>query len=137
MTATFQQARDQICAVFKAAWDPRPVVWDDVPSEKPTGVPVWARFTIKHALGQQASLANASGVSRYRRQGLIIAQIFTPCGEGLSQAYTSAKVVTDAFEGTTTAGGVWFRNVGPREVGPDGDWYQTNVLIEFEYDEVK
>jgi hypothetical protein len=32
---------------------------------------------------------------------------------------------------------VWFRNASAREVGPDRAWYQFNVTVDFEYDEVK
>jgi hypothetical protein len=87
--------------------------------------------------GNQASLANDGGRRRWERTGLVTVQIFVPAGEGLSEAYSLAKTVADAYEGTTTASGVWFRNVRVNEVGADGAWFQVNALIEFIYDEIK
>lgn len=139
MTATFEQARDDIFSAFKAAWGVTtfPVVWPDKPAEKPSGRTPWARVTIRHAGGFQATLSNINGQRRWRRNGVVIVQVFTPSGEGLSRAYDLAKIACDAFEGVSTPRGVWFRNARINEVGPDGDWQQVNVLADFEYDEVK
>lgn len=146
-TLSFTQARDEILELFKAAWDTTGlgVVYDDAPTDTPTraelaneNVTGWARATVRHALGQQSSLANGTdGKRRYIREGNFIVQIFTPAGTGLRTADQYAKVVADALEGQETPGGVWFRNVSYREVGRDGPWYQTNVSATFQYDEVK
>ena len=49
-----------------------------------------------------------------------------------------ATIVKDAFEGVATSPGrVLFRNVRYNEVGQDGQWFQQNVLADFEYDEVR
>jgi hypothetical protein len=68
----------------------------------------------------------------------VTAQIFTEFGDGQVLADSLATVARDAFEGEVTSPGrVIFRNVRAVDVGPDGHWTQTNVLAEFEYDEVK
>jgi len=141
MTATYAQATDDILGVFKTAWDT--TGWDAVytnvatPQKPPTGSDPWARVTLQHVTGNQASLTGGLGTARYSRAGILTIQIFTPAGEGLLEAHNLAKIITDAFEGTATANGVWFRNARVNEIGPDGDWYQVNVLIDFTYDEVK
>ena len=140
MSATFAQARDDILAVLKAAWDPtgHPMAW---PSVAFTGPPLppspWARASIAHNAGRQATLAGADGTRRWRRQGILTVQIFTGVGSGLAVSDSLSKIVVDAFEGATTPRQIWFRNVRLIEIGPDGDWHQVNVLVEFEYDEVK
>ncbi len=63
--------------------------------------------------------------------------MFATAGEGLELAYSLAETVVSAFEGTTTERGVEFRNTRLNEIGPDGDWFQINVLADFTYDEVK
>jgi hypothetical protein len=63
--------------------------------------------------------------------------VFEPPGKGLSGATDLPKVIQDAFEGVATASGVWFRDVTVNEIGPDGDFFQTNIVAFFEYDEVK
>lgn len=136
---TISEARDEISALFKAAWDTTgyPVIWDDVAQAPPKTRSPWARHTVRHEDGRQASLANHLGQRRWRRFGTVFIQIFTPVGKGLSEADILIKVAMDAYEGQSTAGGVWFRNVRFREIGADGDWNQVNVLADFEYDEIK
>lgn len=138
MTMTVQQARDEIMALFSAAWpDEYKVLWQDKGGRPPDEQAPWARFTISHTAGGQATLSNDNGRKRFRRDGFLIVQIFTPVGDGLSSSDTLTKIVLDAYEGKATPGGAWFRNVRVNEVGPDGDWYQVNVLADFTYDEVK
>jgi hypothetical protein len=148
VTLTFTQARDEMLALFKTAWDAGasgvPLVYDDTPTDVPTAaqlanenVTAWARVTIRHSIGRQASLSGSQATRRWVREGTFFVQVFTAYGTGLQSADTFAKVAADALEGATTPGGVWFRDVSFREVGIDGPWYQTNVVATFQYDEVK
>ena len=140
MSLTFEQANDEILAVFQAVWQPlgHVAVYENVKGSKPGGASdVWARVTVRHSTASQVSLANRSGVRRYQRLGVLGIQVFVPLGEGLSEAYTLSKTVADAFEGTATPGAVWFSNVRLNEIGPSGEWFQFNVLADFEYDEIK
>jgi hypothetical protein len=139
MTVTYSQARDEILALVRTAWltTTFPMLWQDKPERIPSTRTPWARTTLLHTVGEQASLGNADGVSRYERQGIVTIQIFTPLGEGLSRAYNLCKVVTDAFEGKATAGGVWFKNTTLSEIGSTADWFQINVTTQFTYNEIK
>lgn len=138
MTATFEVAMDEILGVFKTAWDTTGFValYENIAEAIPTTQVSWARATLRNSTGRQATLSGANAAQRYRREGFLTVQIFIPIGEGLPQAYSLSKVVTDAFQGTTTASEVWFRNIRVNEIGPDGEWFQTNVIIDFTYDEV-
>lgn len=139
MSLTFSDAVDQIMDIFKAAWDTTgfPTYYEDVRQQRDSNERPWSTTTLRHASGQQMTLGTATGTSRFARDGLLIVQIFTPAGKGLQDAYNLAKVVVDAYEGSTTPGGVWFRNVRLNEVGRDGRFFQMNVLVEFLYDELK
>lgn len=142
MTATLAEANDEILTLFKTAWDTTGHVADYANVERPVTVPPtttapWARARVQHTFGEQDTLAGPTGTQRFRRDGLFTCQIFVPSGEGLSEAYSLAKTVMDAFEGASTDSGVWFRNARVNEVGPDGEWYQLNVLVDFTYTEVK
>jgi hypothetical protein len=133
MSLTVQQARDEMSALFATAWSPRAVIWDGLVGKPPSGRTPWARFTIRHAEGGSAAI----GHRKFRREGTIFIQLFAPVGDGLSSLDPLTKIAMDAYEGQSTAGGAWFRDVRCREIGPDGDWYQVNVLVDFEYDEIK
>lgn len=139
MTATFQVAKDEILGLFKTAWDTTgyEAIYENVGDDPPGSADPWARATLRHFAGGQASLANDNGRRRWEREGNIVIQIFVPAGDGLSEAYDLAKIVADAYEGAATASQVWFRNVRIQEVGPDKSWFQVNVIADFTYDEVK
>ena len=113
------------------------VLYDDVLEDVPNGDTAWARAILRHTTGGQSSLMDNGGKHRYTRSGLLIVQIFTPMGDGLKKADTLSTAFRDAVEGVTTVNGVWFNNVRINEVGRDGEWYQTNVLADFRYDEVR
>lgn len=147
MTATFDEATDDILTIFSDAWNadaPNPTLVD-YPNIAPSdGVDLppdsnlsWARVTIQHQAGRQSSLSGANNTQSYDRDGLLTVQIFTAAGSGLSEAHELAKIVADAYEGVASPKEVWFRNVRVNEVGSEGDWYQTNVLVDFTYTEVK
>lgn len=136
---TFEQARDEIMTVFKTAWDTTtyPAVYEDTKAARPSSQTPFARPILRHVTGSQASLTGGLGTSRFQREGILTVQIYTPQGSGLTSGYSLVKIVADAFEGTATPGGVWFRDVRLNEIGADGDFFVINVLIDFEYDEVK
>lgn len=139
MSLTLTQARDEMMAVFHAAWDTtgHDVFYTDQGGPGPSDRDPWARVLVQHNIGFEASLRGAEQTRKYRREGLITVQLFTPAGDSLSSADTLGKLILDAFEGKKTPGGAWFRNARYNEVGPDGDFYQCNVLVDFEYDEIK
>lgn len=138
MTATFAEAYGEILTKFKAAWDTTgfDALYPNLAGDPPTDPAPWARVSISHSPGSQTLGDDTTG-RRYERYGLLLVQVFVPTGEGLPRALNLAKIITDAFEGATTPSGVWFRNVRVNEVGPDGSWYQVNVIAEFTYDEIK
>lgn len=139
MSLTFEQATDEMLDIFKTAWDTTgyEAFYEDVKKQRNTNDDPWATVTLRHAAGFQATLSGATGSKTFRRLGLITFQIFTPIGKGLQDSYALAKVLTDAYEGSSTPGGVWFRDVRMNEIGRDGKFFQTNVLVDFQYDEIK
>ncbi len=92
---------------------------------------------MRHNVMDQRTLGN-TGNRRFRRFGVITVQIFTLSNQGLATADVFAKIALDAFEGQSTAPTeIHFRNAMINEVGEDGPWFQTNVLVDFDYDEIK
>jgi hypothetical protein len=143
MTATVTQARDEMLATFRTAWtagppsSTLPVLYPDVSQEVPSSG-AWARVMVKHSYGEQATLSGETGQRRFRHTGIITVQIFTPTGDGQVLNDQLIAIAKGAFEGVTTSPGrIMFRNVRINEVGQDGQWFQVNVLADFEYDEVK
>ena len=142
---TYAEARDEIHTLFKTAWDAgaetagQPVLYVDTKTEVPQTVDadsnpdLWAKITVLHNGGSNGAIGN----SLFNRFGVVTVQVFTAIGTGLSIGDNVYKIVGDSYEGKTTPGGVWFRNVSVNEVGPEGEWYQTNITADFEYNERK
>lgn len=135
---TYEQAVDDMQAMVLAAWTPtgHPIFWEAVEAERQTDDEAWAISTIRHIGGSQENLGGV-GFRSFSRSGQIFVQIFTRIGKGLQESYQLAKVIADGFEGKSSDNGIWFRNIRINEVGKDGTFTQTNVIIEFQYNEVK
>lgn len=140
-TLTYSEAYDEVMAAFKAAMDAVPITsvhYPDMEFTIPAGDTAWARVAYDLINSAQASFSDGSTGKRWRRSGLLSIQLFHPLGGGSTDAWNAAKVAVDAFEGQTTPGGVWFRDItGPSPVGTSGGFSQTNLAVAFEYDEVK
>jgi len=142
--ANITQARDEMCAVIQTAWDATDAVTAGLPmlypdkAQKTPSNGAYGRVTILHGGGGQATLSGETGARRFRHTGIVTVQVFTPIGDGLVLSDQIVQIVHDALAGTTTSPGrVHLRNVRVNEVGETGAWHQTNVLADFEYDEVR
>ena len=139
MSATFEIARDDIHAMFHAAWTATgfPAFYDNKAGDKPSSSSPFVRFTVRHRESEQTSAGHPLGNRLFSRYGQVIVELYVPLGEGMNRADRLAKTIVDAFEGKQSENGVWFRNVRLSEVGPDEGWYKVVVTSEFEYTEVK
>lgn len=145
MSLTRKQAVDEMLALVKTAWqttaglDITRVKWENIASSSvpPSGQYAWARVTVRHNESEQASLAGVVGTRMFRRHGVISIQVFEVVGVGLLKTTDLPAIIRNAFEGVTSTGGVIFRRVTINEVGESGDFYQTNVVASFEYDQIK
>lgn len=139
MTLTFAQARDEILTLFKTAWDAtgHEAFYEDVKKQRDNTQDPWAWVILRHATGGQTALNGNAGERMFSRLGFVQVSVYTAIGGGLQDSYDLAKVVADAYEGASTSGGVWFRNVRINEIGRDGEFFIVNVIVDFEYDEVK
>lgn len=141
MSATYDEATDDMVGVIKTAWDTTGfganADYQAVPGYVPPDDVPWIRVAIRTANGNTASLSNTGGRRRYVRTGTLFTQLFIPSGTGLSQGNILAKTLSDALEGKQTEHCVIFRNVRINEIGASGKFYQINVLADFVYDEFK
>lgn len=141
-----EQARDEILALFKTAWDAGvessgiAVVYSHDGQQPPdaqetgeAGSPTpWARVSLIHATGDGRSISGRLQTS----EGFLQCEIYVAPAQGLRQADRLAKIVKNAYRRQTTAGGATFRNVRHQEQGRDGAWVRMDVLVDFEYDEI-
>jgi hypothetical protein len=141
---TFSSARNEIFQLFYTSWSLMapdvPVYWQgvDIPSVSPPVTGPWVRIFIEHTGSQQVSYG-PTGARRYERNGQVTVQIFTPIavGGGLTRLEELAVIARDAYEGVGTASGIFFRNSRISEVGVSEAWWQMNVVLDFQYDEMR
>jgi hypothetical protein len=139
--SSITDGRDQIYTAFKTVWGASaysavPIFYPDSKHTPPPNTS-WVRITVTHTSNRQATLGNVDGIRRYRVYGIVTIQIFTPFGDGQALADLMAEVAKRAFQGVVTgADAVSFRNARIMDGRQDGQWWQTNVMTEFDYDEV-
>lgn len=142
-TLTITDARDEALAIIKAAmdgtapYDAYEVIYTDSADDVPKDAASWMRVMFRHTDGEQASLTDDSARHRWERRGLLSLQGFHPTADGQNISDAWLQLMLDSLEGVVSPGGIIFRNVSPREIGQNGDWYQSNVIAEFEYDQIK
>lgn len=143
---TFQGATDELLGLFWDFWRAETpaanggnvptVQWPDDESDPPAADAPFARIRIRHNPSGQSTFG-PTGQRRFARSGIVTVQVFTPVtdGAGSTLAGKLATIARNAYEGRSTASGIWFRDTRIKEVGSDKTWYQINVTVEFEYDE--
>ena len=140
-------AFDAVAEMFRTAWlaDHRtkhvPIDWPEVEQANvpPPDGGEFARFTMQHSTGGQRSVGSAEGAHLHEHGGTVIIQVFGSRRTGTNAkraAYELAEVALRALQGKA-AGGVWFRDVGLRDVGADGPLYQINVNAPFQHDQAR
>jgi hypothetical protein len=145
MSLTRTQAVDEILALAKYAWETTAsqtgtrFKYENVASASipPSGQDAWGRIVLRHTTSKQTSLAGADGRRHFTRYGTLVVQIFEVVGTGIAKSTDIPEIMKNAYEGKSTAGGVIFRDVTINEVGKSGDYFQTNVVVHFEYTEIK
>lgn len=134
---SFGTVRNAINAAFNTAWaSATPIAWPNVEFTKPDSA--WVRITVDGNVSDQAAFGD--GVL-HRNSGLIFIQVFIPDNQGPSSADTYAQNAADALQYKRidhVSGGRPIRTWGAtqRTVGNDNGWFQVNVTIPFDYDEV-
>lgn len=141
---TITQARDAIAGIINTAWLASPttssltLLWDNVKGDPPaedgsTGkAEAWGRVAVRHTIGENDTLGPIGG-RRYLFGGTVTVQLFAPIGDGHSQLDEMVEVVKAALQEASPSAAVWFFDITPVEIGPDGPWFNTNVDALFRY----
>lgn len=152
MTATREEAFDQINALFLEAWDANAgavagyipeVRWHGNEKDtKPDASRFWVRHSIMGVGDEQIVMSpcvGKPGQRLYEATGLIFIQIFCPKSikNSLILGGRLATIAQNAYRGKTTEGAVWFRNVRVNDIPNEREYYRLNVVAEYEYDELQ
>ncbi len=140
MASTYEEARDELSEFATTKWTAAvasispsaPLHYTNLNADPPEVPQLWGRLHIQNRDGTRASLGGEC--SRFRRFGSLFIMIFVPIGEGSQSADQIADSLVVAFEDAGAIDNIWFRDVGMREVGPDGTYHQVNVEAQFTFD---
>lgn len=139
--ANHGEARDAIygclkTAVEASAYSTLPIYYPDAVKAHPDGDDSHLKAFVDFTTERQTSLGE-TGNRRFRVYGVVMVQCFTAYGDGQVLADAISGVVKRAFRGVNTGpDAITFRNTRVVDVGRDGSYLQTNVISEFDYDEI-
>lgn len=155
MALQLDSAVDAILTTFKVAWDANTpalnggaapaVVYEateeDLKPHPRVGTAPWARAVIRHGDARKVTLnSNGDRLARYRREGILWVQIFTPVGSPPNWLLCQklAMVVQTALEGNRAAGDqVVFTKSAIQDRDRDSNWFLYDVKTGFYWDELK
>lgn len=136
---SFATVTNALNATFNTAWaSATPIAWPNVEFTKPNPQSAWVRVVVDGNVAGQAAFGD--GVL-HRTSGLVFIQVFVPDNDGPNEANTLSQSAADALQYKRieyVSGGRPIRTWGAviRSIGNSDGWYQVNVTIPFDYDEV-
>jgi len=140
---TIQEAYDTILTKFSNGWVSSGYVvgnlrFDDSKGNLPDSDQTWARVNYKNIDSQKRSLSGFVNGASYVRSSLLTAQLFVPSGTGKRNSNKIGQEMLDLFEGgDTSLSAMWFTSIKVNEIGNDGPWLHSNLVVEIKYHQTK
>lgn len=151
MTATYDEAVDQIYGLFSDKFTAGAAAivgyvpdirWlDDQNPNEPDRSKVWVRISVNPVMRPQTSLSNdvfQPGKKMFTSSGLVYVQLFFPKSYSNAAATMRrlAQFIVSFMSNGKTEGCVWFRNAIAKPVVPEDLFYRSNVVTEYQHDEI-
>lgn len=136
MVLSRTDARDRILSPLKIIADAASLyaIYDDTAKRVPEdGSVKWVRISVKHRNGSRASLGRADAKSKHTQSGFVFIEIYTPRENGLVDSDIISAAFADSLRNFSD-GDIWISDVSEIEMGEDGNWFRSDVVISFEYD---
>lgn len=130
MTLTYERMRRNISNHFKEKWDGiTPAIYPN--KEKDVGnAEQFVRLNILPSGGRQVAV----GGRNFRREGIVVVQIFVLQGTGQGTLGALEEKATRIFEEARLPG-IKIYEVGADYAGPDGrGYFQSNIKARFRFD---
>lgn len=135
--STFIEVRNAIIKRFRASFSAVPMALDNQNFDPPTPSATikWVRLSVQFVGGRQDSFGK-SGNRKFLKSGLLSIQVFTAIDEATNVNDTLCQQVQDLFEGVRIDD-IWFYDGGIRFSGAENEWFQQNVVFDFDFEDVK
>lgn len=112
-----------------------PIELDNQKGGTPPDNSDWVRLSVRFRTGMRATLG-ARGNRKFTRSGVATVQVFVPIETATDTIDELSQRILDHFDGETL-GQLWFTECDIRSVGPSGKWFQTNVILPFNFEDIK
>ena len=132
---TVVDARELIYDRFVTNWGSTTDFWFGNEEADPSPGTAWLRVSVTHTDSQQQTIG-AAPFRKFQRNGIITFQIFTPITGSNAEDIRTADGYVDTLRATWESvdfSDIWTRDAVHNEIGPDGDFYQTNLEVGFLY----
>jgi hypothetical protein len=97
---------------------------------------VWASIDVRLATGGQDSLG-AVGQRKFTRGGVVVVQVSTANGHATSLNDDTAQAALGLLDGVRVAADLWTDGGRVVTVGPDGEWYVQNAVVNVQFEETR
>lgn len=112
-----------------------PIALDNLKFTKPNPNVKWVRVNVQFNGGFQSSLGK-TGNRKFVKFGLLFIQVFTPANKATDENDTLADDSLNLFDGERLEQ-LWLYNGRIDTIGSDGEFYQQNVIVEFEFEDIR
>jgi len=103
----------------------------------PPAIPApWVRLSVIFNHGAQTSLG-VSGNRRFQKSGFVNVQVFTPVNKGTDKNDEMAHDISSFLDGVNLGHGLWLYNGSIKTIGDRDDYYQQNVVVEFNFEDIR
>jgi hypothetical protein len=129
--AIMQRYIDGVAGAFPVALPNQPFS----PPAPGLGV-VWASVDVRLATGGQDSLGAAGG-RKFLRGGTVVVQVSTTKGHATDLNDDTAQAALELLDGVGVAADLWTDGGRIVTVGPDGEWYVQNAIVNIQFEETR
>ena len=140
MVSSRADFRDRILTPLKAVVDAQSglyAIYDDTAKRVPEdGSVKWVRISIKHGNGSRSSLGRKDGSGKHTISGVVFIEVYTPRENGLQASDIISAAFADSLRNFSDSD-IWIGDVSENEMGEDGNWFRSDVVVEFSYDLIR
>lgn len=114
-----------------------PIAIDDVKFTRPTPPALWHHVTVDLSPDNSQDTSGRPGNRKFLRRGILTVSVYTPINTGTDANDDSANAVIELFEAVRLDAELWTQTAQLNTIGSDGIYYQQDVVVVFEFEDIR
>lgn len=114
-----------------------PISIDNVKFTRPTPATMWHKVDVELSPSNSQDSLGSTGNRRFLRTGQFIVSVYTPINTGTDENDDSATAVIALMESIRLDAELWTKTSQLNTIGSDGTFYQQDVIIFFEFEDIR